>query len=96
MTRNTTTPAKKASDNNAHYYGQIPVIAGIARHCGLRPANSSSKKKRRTTHPTITDNVPSLRALRVIAGYDPQTAAAKKNVGQQCPPSRTNPRRCGL
>jgi hypothetical protein len=72
---------------NAHHYGQSPVVAGIARHCGLRPANgSSSKKKRRTTTPTITDKAPSLRALRVIAGYDPQTTvAAKKNVGQLTP-----------
>ncbi|MDR0618644.1 MAG: hypothetical protein LBG17_01960, partial [Bacteroidales bacterium] len=45
----------------------------------------------------LRTTMPSLRAMRVIAGYDPQTTAdAKKSVKQQRPPLRTKPRRCGL
>ncbi|MDR0619390.1 MAG: hypothetical protein LBG17_05775, partial [Bacteroidales bacterium] len=95
---------KKRRTTSTHHYGQQPTIAGIARHCGLRPANnSSSKKKRRTTTPTITDKAPSLRATRVIAGYDPQTTADEKKTSDnnahhygQSPVVAGNARHCGL
>jgi hypothetical protein len=102
---------KKRRTTSTHHYGQSPVVAGIARHCGhcasLRALRviagndpqTAAAKKRRTTHPTITDKSPSLRAmrviagiarhcgLRVIAGNDPQTAAAKKASNNPRPTS---------
>jgi hypothetical protein len=89
---------KKTSDNNVHHYGQRPVVAGNARHCGQRPANNSRRKKNvKQPTPTITDKAPSLRAMRVIAGNDPQyNYPRKKSVKQQRPPLRTTTRRCGL
>jgi hypothetical protein len=75
-TRNPATDAKKTSDNNAHHYGQRPVVAGYDPQTSNR-----RKKKRQTTTPTITDKAPSLRDTTRNPPIN--NSRRKKNVGQK-------------
>ncbi|MDR0619312.1 MAG: hypothetical protein LBG17_05385 [Bacteroidales bacterium] len=102
----TTADAKKTSDNlypplrtkprrcgHCASLRALRVIAGIARHCGQRPANSSSKKtSNNTPHhygqiPVVAGNArhcghcASLRAAR-HCGQRPANSSSKKSVKQ--------------
>jgi hypothetical protein len=73
----TTAAAKKSVEQQRPPLRTKPRRCGQQRRrCGLRPATPqltvTDAKKTSDNNATITDNAPSLRAMRVIAGYDPR------------------------